>query len=258
MFGNLGTMAKGLVGRAARAVAAAADGDQAPPRLARRYEQYTLNLWNSIHALVDEGSVYVATTATPGTGITSSSTTGNTYSATQGIFGFNNKDVSPSLGGAGQDVIPLWLKMVITAAGANGTDEHFASVVDLGARVSGGTQLTGKNVNPNFPALDDSTEIFTGVPTIAAATNQLRIMGRAEGRKAAAPAYIVGDVVTFVFGSVEQVQVQAITPTSAIGLVLPLPAVVIGPGWSWCLLEWMAARLTTAQSAEFEFGYVKR
>lgn len=258
MFGNFGTMIKGLVGRSARKVVPATDGDQAPPRLGRLGDQYTANLWNSVHALADEGSLYVASTATPGTGVTLTSATGTSYSATQGIFAVNNLDTTPSLNGQGSDIYPLWLKIVITAAGTAGTDDHFASVLDYGARASGGTAtLVGRNANTSFPANDDTSQILCGVPTLAAATNQLRIVGRAEGRKAAAPGYVAGDVVTFVFGSIEQVQAQAITPTTNIGLVLQLPPVVIPPGWSWALLEWMSAR-SAAQSAEVEFGYVKR
>src|SRR6185369_11739636 len=222
---------KGAVGRAARRLTPLVDGNEGQPRLGRFGEQYVENLWNSLHALTQEGSLFVAQTATPGTGITLTSATGTNYSATQGIFAVNNLDTTPSLGGQGKDIIPLWLKLLITGAGTAGTDDHFASVLDIGARASGGTAtLTGKNVNPSFPANDEIAQIIAGVPTLAAATNQIRNMGRAEGRKAAAPAYIVGDAVTFLFGAVEQVQAQAITPTTAIGLVLPMPPVIIPPG----------------------------
>jgi hypothetical protein len=251
-------LVQGILGRNLRRLNPLQDDQPAAPRLARYAEQYVASLWNSLHALADEGSLFVAQTATPGTGITLSSATGTTYAATQGIFGVNNLDTTPSLNGAGLDIIPLWLKLIITAAGTAGTDDHFAGVLDKGARVSGGSaQLTGKNVNPSFSPNDDIAAIFAGAPTIAAATNEARIIGRAEGRKAAAPGYVAGDVITFLFGTVEQVQAQAITPTTAIGLVLPMPAVIIPPGWSWALLEWMTAR-SAAQSAEIEFGYVRR
>lgn len=243
----------GIIARSRQAIQPAADGLYGPVRLDRFCEAVVENLWNSHHQLTIEGSIFVATTATPGTGITLTSATGTAYSATQGIFAVNNLDAS-----GGKDIIPLWLKLIITAAGTAGTDDHFASVLDQGVRASGGTAtLTGKNVNPNYPSNDSIASIIAGVPTLAAATAQARILGRAEGRKAAAPAYIAGDVVTFLFGGVEQVQAQAITPTTDIGLVLPLPPVVIPPGWSWALLEWMTAR-SAAQSAEVEFGYVLR
>jgi hypothetical protein len=248
----------GLIGRSAREVTPSSDGDQGPPRMDRRNELIVSNLWNSLHQLAEEGSLFCATTATPGTGITLTSATGTTFSATQGVFGVNNVDTTPSVNGKGRNHIPLALKMVITAAGTAGTDDHYAVVLDKGARNSGGTAtLTGKCTNPNFEPNDGLSQIVAGVPTIAAATQEARTVGRAEGRKAAAPAYIVGDVVTILFGAVEQVQAQAITPTTATGLVLPVPAVVVPPGWSWSLLEWMTAR-SAAQSAEIEYLYALR
>jgi hypothetical protein len=179
------------------------------------------------------------------------SATGTTFGDTQAVFGVNNVDPT-------RDVIPLWLKMIVTAAGTAGTDDHFAGRLDSGAGISGGTAtLTGNPCNPLAAGSDTAAKIFAGVPTVAAATGNRRYHGRAEGRKAAAPAYIVGDVVTFLFGAVEGVQAQAITPTSAIGLVLHMPATIIPAGWCWALNEWMAAR-SAAQSAEIEFGYVVR
>lgn len=249
----------GFVGRSARTVNPQVEGSQSlsGPRLDRRMERFVENLWNSVHALAEEGSLFVAQTATPGTGIVLSSATGTTYSDTNGIVGINNLDTNPSLSGAGRNIIPLWLKLILTAAGTAGTDSHVASRLDRGARVSGGTQLTGKCVNPCYSANDDVAAIFAGAITIGAATSEVRNAGRAEVRKAAAPGYIVGDVIQFVFGGVEQAAPQAITPTTAAIVTIPMPAIVIPPGWSWVLNEWMTAR-TAAQSAEVELGYVLR
>lgn len=256
-----------VFGRSARTVVPSVDGTQGPPRMDRRNELVVKSIWNTIHQLADEGSLFVATTATPGTGVTLTSATGTTYSDTQAIFGVQNQDTTQSLNGVGKDHIPLWLKLVITAAGTAGTDDHYALRLDKALRLSGGSASYGvgsatvnlnvANVNPSYPAGDEVSQIFVGAPTVAAATQAVRTVGRAEGRKAAAPAYIVGDVITFLFGAVEQVQAQAITPTSAIGLVLPMPAVIVPPGWSMVLNEWMTAR-TAAQSAEIEYGYALR
>jgi hypothetical protein len=258
LLSGVQSLLSGMFGRQASNISTSNDGDQGPVRLDRRNEVFTCNLWNSLHALAVEGSLMVAQTATPGTGITLTSATGTSFGATQGIFAVNNLDTLPSVGSSGRDVIPLWLKLVITAAGTAGTDDHFAGVLDFGRRASAGTAtLVGRPANPSYPNTDSVAEIIAGVPTLATATSAARYLGRIEGRKAAAPAYIVGDTVTLLFGAVEAVQAQAITPTSAIGLVLHLPAVVIPPGWSFALLEWMTAR-SAAQSAEIEFGYVVR
>lgn len=240
----------GAIQRAVRGITPSADGLNGPLRLDRRNEQFVQNLWNSIHALAEEGSLFIAQTPTPGTGVVLTAAAGTTFADTQAIFGLNNLDNA-------LDVIPLWLKMVITAAGTGGTDDHYAGRLDKAVGISGGSaQLIGKAANPIYGS-DAAANIFCGAPTVAAATALRYYLGRAEGRKAGAPAYIVGDAVTILFGAPEQIQAQAITPGTSIGLVLHMPATVIPPGWCWALNEWMTAR-SVAQSAEVEFGYVVR
>ena len=115
----------GAIQRSVRSITPSPDGSFGPMRLDRRNEIFVQNLWASLHALAEEGSLFVAQTPTPGTGIVLTSATGVAFADTQAIFGVNNVD--PSL-----EVIPLWLKLVITAAGTLGTDDHFAGRLDSG------------------------------------------------------------------------------------------------------------------------------
>ena len=246
----------GSTGRIVNRIQRQPDGRIQPARLDAGGELFVENLLNDHKALAVEGSYFVAQTPTPGTGITLTSATGTSYSDTNGIVGINNLD---SLGQGLQscDIILDYVKVIITAAGTAGTDSHVASRLDIAARASAGSTLVGKNVNGRYAANDDVADIHAGAITIAAASNQVRNLGRAEVRKAAAPGYIVGDVILFTFGTIEKVSAQAITPTTAAMIVLPMPQVIIPPGWSWVLNEWMVAR-TAAQSAEVEVGYIVR
>lgn len=207
--------------------------------------------WRSFHSLAAQGALFVAQTPTPGTGVTLTPAAGTTFSDTNAIVGVNNISTS-------RDLIPLWLKLIITAAGTAGTDSHVASRLDLGVRctVGSGTQLTGKNINPAFSAADPAGAVFV-LPTVAAATGSLINCGRAEVRKAAAPGYIVGDTILFLFGAIEMIEAQAMTATTAIDRIVHLPGVFIPAGWAWVLNEWMTGR-SVAQSAEVEFGYAVR
>lgn len=252
------SLLSGLFGRSQRALVGTNDGGQGPARLDKTNELLVENLWNSLHQLSVEGSLYVAQNATPWTGVTLTPATQTSYAQTAGIFSVYNQDVNPSLGGTGRDLIPLWLKFVITAAGTAGTYDHFAGILDKGVLGSGGTvQPTGVCQNPNYPANDTCGSFQVGVVTLATASSQARYSGQIPGRQAAAPAYIVGDELTFVFGGVERVEAQSNIATTASNIVYHLPAVVVTPGWSWALMEFMTAR-SSAQSALFEFGYVVR
>ncbi len=243
-------------GRSQRNMAPTNDGGYGPLRQDRTNEVMVENVWSDLHTLAVEGSLFIAATATPGTGITFTSATGTTYSDTQAIFGVNNIEPTPSLNGTGKDVIPLWLKIIITSAGTAGTDSHVASRLDKGARVSAGTALTGNCSSPSYTGGETST-LISVLPTVAAATAAVRNMGRGEVRKAGAPAYVVGDCITFLFGCIEQIQAQAITAAGASNIVVPLPGIIIAPGWSWVLNEWMSAR-SAVQAGEMEFGYCLR
>lgn len=249
----------GQFGRQRSNVPFSSDGSIGGIRIDKYNEPIIESLWNTYHMLGIEGSLFIAQTATPGTGITLTSATGTTYSDTNAIIGINNLSTGTSLSGPGLDVIPLWLKLVITAAGTAGTDSHVASRLDPGtaARSSGGTQLTGYAASGSYGASDSTAAIFAGAITVAASSTKVRNLGRAELRKAAAPCYIVGDVIMFLFGVIESVSPQAITPTTATMVTCPMPPVIIGPGQSWVLNEWMTAR-SAAQSAEIELGYVVR
>ena len=246
----------GSTGRIVSRIQRQPDGRIQSARLDAGGELFVENLFNDHKALAVEGSYFIAQTPTPGTGITLTSATGTTYSDTNGIVGINNLD-SIGQGLQSRDIILDSVKLIVTAAGTAGTDSHVASRLDIAARASAGSTLVGKNVNGRYAANDEVADVHAGAITIAGASNQVRNLGRAEVRKAAAPGYIVGDVILFTFGALEKVAAQAITPTTAVIIVLQIPQVIIPPGWSWVLNEWMVAR-TAAQSAEVEVGYIVR
>lgn len=241
----------GLVGKNAGALALGTHGSEKKVRLDLRGELFTEPVMHDYKVSAVEGTYYIARTPTPGTGITLTSATGNSYSATNGIFGVNNTDAV-----GGRDIILDYFKVILTAAGTASTSAYWVGALDSGARVSAGTTLTRVNANGLY---GDSgiADIHAGVITIATATNQVRYLSSVVVRKAAAPAFIVDDVIAVKFGGAGMASDHPITATTAISVVLPMAPVVIPPQWSFVLLEWAPAR-TAAQSAEVEVGYIVR
>lgn len=224
------------------------------PRLMRRGELYVASLFNGLQAAALEGSYYIARTPTPGTGITLTSATGTAFSATNGIVGINNNDVKDD----GRSIILDFITVILTAAGTAATSAYTVGQLDRLAKASGATTLSNFNVNGGLPADDAVADIHAGAITIATAEtgNAPRYLGGQVHRKAAAPAFVIDDVITWAFGR-ESFGNDAIIAATAINVVLGMPPVVIPPGWTFNLLEWAVGR-TAAQSAEVIVGYMVR
>ena len=134
-------------------------------------DQYTINLYNGMQGLAAEGSLFVATSATPGTGAAATAATGTTYSATQALLILYNSDIQPSYA-AGRRIFLDTITLVCTAAGTASTSCHVAHQVDVGNRYSSGTNLLGTPVNVNMDAsgVGSVGRAYGGVLTGTAAT----------------------------------------------------------------------------------------
>lgn len=223
-----------------------------PMRLHPRGEQFTLNLFNDTKTLLMEGSYYVASTPTPATGIALSVATGTTFADTQALVGINNT----SLVSAPVTLYLDFIAFVVTTAPTAATSHDIAHRIDTGLRSSGGTVVNPVNANMNY-ANGSLGRVFAN-PTVVAATGNVRHLGHATIRKAAAPAYIVGDLVVVKFGGVEWSNALAnFTLTTQTAIVIPAPPIAIGPQQSYVMNEWAAAR-SAALSGELFVGYVER
>lgn len=255
----------GLQGQALNnAVGPLADNDQgpgSPVRLGSRGEQIAMNLWNGMQALAMEGSYWTASTATPGTGITLSVATGTTFSDTQGLICINNTDSST---GTNRSIYLDFITLICTTA-PTGTTAHFvAHRIDAQTRGTNGTQLgaTGtapKPINSGFGGNSVGQAFALGASAVSvAATANVRNVGRNVLRAASTPSYIVGDHVTIKFGSAEMAAGGVnIGATTASGLTLYAPPVVIAPGHSYVMNEWATAR-SAALSGEIVMGWIER
>lgn len=227
------------------------DGQPGEPRLDRDRTQFMLPVLTAAQAGAADGEYFVAATPTPGTAIVGTSTTGTSYSDTQAILGVNNR--SPA--STPKDIIIDFLYLHTVTAGASLTSEQVASRLDRGMRASAATTLTGYGAGNG--GQDAVADIHAGVITVVGATNEVRNLGRAVMRVSAAPASVIDDEYWFKFGATEGFAGPSADHTLATiaSIKIPMPAVVIPPGWSWILNEWAPARATTAISWEYVLGY---
>lgn len=236
-------------------------GPGAALRLGGRGEQFTLNLWNGDHALAMEGSYWTAATATPGTGIALSVTTGTSFSDTQALLVLNNTDSLISAGGTGKSLYLKFVTLIVTTAPTSQTLGFFAHRIDTQTRGTAGTQLgsTGtapKNINSGVGGSSVGQAYALGASAVSvAASANVRNVGRNIYR---GQIPVVGDHITVVYGASEMAAGGVnLAATTASGITIFAPPVTVGPGHSYVMNEWATAR-AAALSGEIVMGWVER
>jgi hypothetical protein len=248
------------IARFIASLAPAAEGSQTTlARSDNRGELIVENLYNGMQAAAMEGSYFLASTATPGTGITASVATGTTFSDTQALLLLNNTD-SPG----GKSLILDFIAIICTTAPTNTTAHHVAHRLDAIMRGTAGTQLGAVGTTPKSSnGLVGTTPVgqiyaLGGSGISVAGSAAIRNVGRNLLRAAAAPSWQAGDIVVVKFGSAEMaaggVGLGATTPSA---ITVFAPPIVVGPGQSYAMNEWAVAR-SAALSAEFVAGWIER
>lgn len=243
---------QGIVAEALADTARASVAVEKAIRLTSRGEPVCVPMLPDLKSALMEGTYYIASTPTPATGITLSVATGTSFSDTQGLVGINNSDAV-----GGKTIYLDFIAFVVTTAPTAATQHDVAYRLDNGQRSSGGTAVASVNANMNF-GNNSVAKVFAN-PTIVAATGAIRHLGHQTIRKAAAPAYIVGDLVIIKFGGVDWAGnvLANFTLTTQTAIIVPAPPVAIGPNQSFVLNEWAASR-SAALSGEVFVGYVER
>ena len=195
------------------------------------------------------GQYYRATNPTFGTGIAAGIVTA--FVATTPLLIIQNPAASTV------KVYLDYIKLMNTVAGATSTQAHMGIALDTILRYSsGGSQLTGNNVNTGVANNSQATIQF-GALTAAAASANVRLLGRDIIKTQAAPCWVVGDEV---FIKAENMDTPAGATNGAATAIYPAPCgpIIIAPGHSFLLYQWNIANATTAPSWEVEIGYWER
>jgi hypothetical protein len=218
-------------------------------------------VWQTVHALADEGSYFVATNPTPGTGI--ATTTSVVDGANSGATSAQTRPLMIVYNGASpndpnaKNLYPLYLNMSFTTVPAVGTVWQTAmwlEPVGASAYTSGGSTIVPNNVNPNSNTNTRASVYFGALTAAATTTGGKLVMARAV--TSILP--ILRDVHLFTFGDVTQpAAVIQGTATVARTIVVPCAPLVIPPGYALKLGGWMTGN-NAAPAWEFEFGYAER
>lgn len=228
-----------------------ADNTQIGLRMSSRGEAYVQTLGKPRYQSCDEGSYFVATNPTPGTGIAGIAATG-AFADAESLLLVHNANTDASA----KRVYIDYLRLTVTAAGTDGTDHRYVSKLDssVDRYTSGGSAITPVNPNMDDSSTAAATVKFGALVTTAASANA-RLVSNGLLRNVIT---VVGDVYTFDFGGdVPAAPSHAVAGTAIANLVVRHPPIVLGPGDSW-VLSLHATAQTGATSYEFELGWWER
>lgn len=224
-------------------------------RLTKYGSLYVESIIPTSHMLADEGSYYMTSSPTPGTGLPFAITAAASDTAGNFLVIKNNDNTTDS-----PNILRMYLqyiKLICTVAPATATAAQFKMNVDgfLNSRyTSGGTALPA--VTPNMDIGNKSiSQVYAGALVTTALSSSSRQVGRGQLRTVI-PA--VGDEYMFTFGATESAQQASIATATAIRETTQCAPVIIGPQQFFSLGLWFPGNATTAASFEVECGWWER
>lgn len=229
------------------------------PQFSSQRAQKVANLFNSNYALADEGSFFIATNPTVGTGIVTTTSVVDdaaTASATHGqnvpVMYIENL-ASPSDPNA-KSIYLHYLSMLVTAAPTSATTWQMSIRADRVPRyTSGGTVIVPVNVNTNSSLASGAKIVFGAVVTTNLPTSGARLL---SNRQIQSTIPVVKDSWILTFGDVTM-PTNVLTASAAKNINVPLGPVIIAPGWNVAIAMWGASN-AGAPAWEFELGYSER
>ena len=238
------------------------DGDDIRQRMGRYGEQVVELLTTSRHKLADEGSYFVATNPTVGTGLAYPVTT--VFSGTTAMFYLRNGATAGDM--AAKRVYLDYIKIVVTVVPATTTVSGYAGVLDPGVAraaksiqsgtLSNAAAITGVAPNSDMSSasvLDTFWAQSGGTALVlSAASGSAKTVTR--GNLGGLP--ILGDELMIQFGQSDVGSYGATAVASR--KVTQAAPVVIGPQASYAFHMFFTANATTGLSYEFEVGWWER
>jgi len=224
-------------------------------RAGRYGEGYSLSLVSKSHLLADEGSYFVWSNPTAGTGITGQANT-------QSVPAIGSNDTKPYIciqnvdAPGGKRVYLDYIRFRTTVAGTNGTNINFVTILDVPnapRAVSGGSTLAATN-----PNMDDASQsickVSAGNLTVVT-TSSGRLLPNVQLRPVIT---VVSDYYIITFGPTEYTVGSLISSGTGIcQQTFGHCPIIIGPG-AYCLFYlWMAGQ-TVGSAFEFDFGQWER
>lgn len=223
------------------------------PRGGQYGEAYTIPIFNNAMGASDEGSYFVATTPTPGTGVAFGGAAITAFNDTTGAgLVLINGDV-PSQ--TAKRLYLDYIKLILTVIPTSATNIQLAVKLDnvQSRYTSGGSVITPVNPNGDVGAASVARVAF-GALTLAASSSAARILGRAPVRTIAP---LVNDKYLLTFGSLPDVASQNYALATAGAFTAGFPPIIIGPNQVLSVHSWGTAQ-AAAPSFELEMGWIER
>jgi len=225
--------------------------------------QKVTGMWPTLHALADEGALYILSTtdatatkaAMTGIATTTSVIDDLTTSAVCAqvrptLYFANTAPVSDT---DAKSIYPLWMRFQVTAAPSSATAWNWAIRGDYTPRyTSGGTRMNPINVNMGSSQNSQAIAYF-GAITAAIASSSQRVLGSGQVQSTIP---VVKDQWVFTFGDFSA-PTNVLTASAAKNLTIPCGPMVISPGTNITLEMW-GASCAGAPAWEFEMGYAER
>lgn len=242
----------GLAGRALPG--AGTDQSYVPMRTTRRGEVVTQSLLGGkMHTLAQEGSYFVATNPTVGTGIAGIAAADG-YSAIETLLLLYNQSTEAEA----VHICLDFLELQCTVVDTNGTDLRFDHHIDNTDRFSSG----GSAITPVNPCMDSTASpkgrLRFGAVVSSAASSSVRYLG---GRQLASTDLVANDLMLFTYGGSNSFSNQNSNLTEEATLArfwhIACPPVVLGPGDSY-LFTLNSASQSGAATYTFTAGWWER
>ena len=218
----------------------------------------SVQIFNDLQGLLDEGSLFVATNATPGTAVATTTsvvddaaTQSSTHGQASPVMLVQNQQPA-----GGYNIYPLYLKMTIGQVPTSATNWHYALRLDPSPSklTTAGTVITPNALNLASGTTQTKAYINFGAITTVIMSSSGKLIGTGMVDGAIPVQY---DEWLFNFGSTSSSFDQIGAKTAVKRITIPTVPVVIPPQWFWTLEMWGASN-AAAPSWEFEFVYAER
>jgi hypothetical protein len=217
-------------------------------RASRYGDLITAPLGSKVYGYADEGSYFLVTNPTMGTGIAGIAAS-TSFDAAEHLMLIRNTNTSKRL-------YLDFIDLVVTAAGASGTTTGFTMTADKGTSryTSGGSTLTP--VNPNIDDTASAADVLVkfGALVTTAASADVRPLGDFLVRTVIK---VVGDSYRFTFGdsgAAWQCAGASLDGTTSAKVTIPCPPVILGETDQFLLSDWAASQ-SGASSYQVRCGF---
>ena len=227
--------------------------------------QKVTNMWPTLHALADEGALYIVSTvdvsATKAAGtpiVTTTSVVDDaaTASAThaQNVPVLYLANTAPVTDSDAKSIYPLWMKFVLTQVPTSATHWSYAIRGDFTSRyTSGGSRLNPINVNLGSAQTSQALCYFGAVVTALPSGSQ-RVLASGQVQSTIP---VTKDEWVFTFGDYGMPTSMITTAATVKRLTIPNGPIVLSPGTNITLEMWGTAN-AAAPTWEFEMGFAER